>query len=238
MSGQKTWTSFARYSDWCILLVRTDADAPRHGGLTFLLLDMKTPGISIRPLREMTGESWFNEVFFDEVRVPLENVVGEVGEGWRIAMTTLAHERGSSAQHALLERDLDALMKLARTHLRNGRPASEDPVIRQRLAAYAASVMVLRMTAYRNVSALERHGEPGPEGSTLKLFWSELDQQVKSTAIEILGLDGLVPEGDPKSVAHGHWAHELLWSRAATIYAGTSEIQRNIIAHRVLGLPR
>ena len=238
VTGQKTWTSFARYADWCILLVRTDPDAGRHGGLTFLLLDMNTPGIEIRPLREMTGESWFNEVFFDEVRVPLSHVVGGIGQGWQIAMTTLAHERGSSAQHALLERDLEAMMTLASRRLRNGKAASEDPVIRQKLASFAASVMILRMTAYRNVSSLERDGVPGPEGSTLKLFWSELDQEVKSAAVEILGLDGLVPDGDAACVDDGYWAHELLWSRAATIYAGTSEVQRNIIAQRVLGLPR
>ncbi|MGH0038427.1 MAG: acyl-CoA dehydrogenase family protein [Myxococcota bacterium] len=238
VTGQKIWTSFARYSDWCILVVRTDPDAPRHRGITFLLLDMKTPGIEIRPLVEMTGEAWFNEVFFDRVRVPLRNVVGEVGRGWDIIMTTLAHERGSSAQHAKLAADVARLVQLARETPRGAGTAAEDPLIRQRLAEYMAQVMILKMTAYRNASALEERGVPGPEGSILKLFWSELDQRVKKTALDILGPYALVPEGDPLAVDQGYWAYELLWSRAATLYAGTSEVQRNIIANRTLGLPR
>jgi alkylation response protein AidB-like acyl-CoA dehydrogenase len=238
VNGQKTWTSFAQYADWCILLVRTDRDAPKHKGLSFLLLDMKTPGIEIRPLREMTGEAWFNEVFFDDVRVPLGHLVGELNQGWQIAMTTLAHERGSSAQHARLRVDLDRLNELARTTYRDGRRMADDPLVRQKLADFAAHEMILKMTAYRNASEIARHGVPGPEGSTMKLLWSELDQRVKAAAIEILGPDSMVPQGDARAIDNGYWAYELLWSRAATIYAGSSEVQRNIIAQRVLGLPR
>ena len=238
VTGQKIWTSFAHHADWCILVVRTDPDAPKHEGLSFLLVDMKSPGITIRPLREMTGEAWFNEVFFDGVRVPRENLVGELNQGWRVVTTTLAHERGSSAQHSRLERDVERLIALARRTRRNGRPASEDPLVRQQLMDFAAHSMILRMTSYRNASEIERTGIPGPEGSTLKLLWSELDQRVKAFALDLLGPAGLVPEGDPLAVDDGYWAYELLWSRAATIYAGTSEIQRNIIAQRVLGLPR
>ena len=238
VNGQKTWTSFARYADWCILLVRTDPDAPKHKGLSFLLLDMKTPGIDIRPLVEMTGEAWFNEVFFDDVRVPSENIVGELNQGWSIAMTTLAHERGSSAQHARLRVDLDRLNELARTTWRDGRRMADDPAVRQKLADFAAHEMILKMTSYRNASEIAHKGVPGPEGSTIKLLWSELDQRVKSAAIEILGVDGMIPRGEERAVDDGYWAYELLWSRAATIYAGSSEIQRNIIAQRVLGLPR
>jgi alkylation response protein AidB-like acyl-CoA dehydrogenase len=186
----------------------------------------------------MTGHAWFNEVFFDRVRVPRENVVGEIDRGWDVVITTLLHERGSSAQHARLEVELGLVLELARRTPRGGGVAADDPVIRQRLARHAAEVRILRTTAWRNASLLERTGQPGPEGSTLKLFWSELDQRIKDTAIEILGPAGLVPEGDPLAVDGGLWCHELLWSRAATIYAGTSEIQRNIIAQRVLGLPR
>ncbi len=238
VTGQKIWTSFAKQSDWCILVVRTDPDAPKHKGLSFLLVDMRSPGITIRPLREMTGEAWFNEVFFDEVRVPKDLLVGELNKGWNVVMTTLAHERGSSAQHGRLGREIGALIALAKRTVRGGKRAADDPAIRQKIADFLAHVMILKMTAYRSASEIERTGVPGPEGSTLKLLWSELDQRVKDTAIELLGEQGLVPEGDPLSVEDGYWQHELLWSRAATIYAGTSEIQRNIIAQRVLGLPR
>ena len=238
VNGQKTWTSFAQQADWCILVVRTNPDAPKHKGLTFVLLDMQTPGITIRPLVEMTGHAWFNEVFFDDVRIPLENVVGEIDGGWEIVTTTLAVERGSSAQHARLIADIERLIAIARATPRGTGTLADDPLIRQKLVDYAAHAMILRMTAYRNASALEKTGVPGPEGSTMKLLWSELDQRVKQTAIEILGAAGLVQKGDALAMDEGYWAYELLWSRAGTIYAGTSEVQRNIVAQRVLGLPR
>jgi alkylation response protein AidB-like acyl-CoA dehydrogenase len=238
VSGQKIWTSFAQHSDACILVVRTDPEAPKHRGLSFLLVDMRSPGITVRPLRELTGEAWFNEVFFDRVRVPCRNLVGELHGGWDVVVTTLAHERGTSAQHARLAVELEKLAALARRTPRGARPASEDPLVRQKLAAFAAGVAILRATAWRNASRLARTGRPGPEGSTLKLLWSELDQRVKDLALEILGPAGLVAPGDPRAVEGGAWGAAWLWSRASTIYAGTSEIQRNIIAGRVLGLPR
>jgi alkylation response protein AidB-like acyl-CoA dehydrogenase len=238
VTGQKIWTSFAQHAQWCILVVRTDPNAPRHRGLTFLLVDMASPGITIRPLKEMTGEDWFNEVFFDGVRVPRANVVGEVGRGWDVVVSTLSHERGSSAQHARLEVEVERLCRLAKRVFYRGAPASQHVEVRQRLAELLTGVATLRMTAYRNASTRQETGGPGPEGSIMKVAWSELDQKVKETASEILGLAGLVAEGDPLAVESGYWAHELLWSRAATIYAGTSEIQRNIIAQRALGLPR
>jgi alkylation response protein AidB-like acyl-CoA dehydrogenase len=238
VTGQKIWTSFAQAADWCILVVRTDPDSTRHRGLSFLVVDMKTPGITVRPLREMTGEAWFNEVFFDEVRVPIEHLVGELHRGWDVVLTTLSVERGTSAQHARLASDLERLIELARTTRYGRGMAAEDKGVRQKLAAFATEVRILRMTAYRNAAAIERTGQPGPEGSTLKLACSELDQRMKHAAIEILGASGLVPAGDPRSVDSGFWCHELLWSRATTIYAGTSEIQRNILAQRILGLPR
>ena len=239
VTGQKIWTSFARHSEWCIAIVRTNPAAPKHRGLTFLLVDMRSPGITIRPLREMTGEAWFNEVFFDRVRVPLANVVGEVDRGWDVVLTTLAHERGSSAAHARTAVELDRLIDLARRRRgASGSRAASDPRTRQKLAQHLTEVAILRMSAYRAASALERTGAPGPEGSTLKLAWSELQQRLQDTAVEILGLAGLVPEGDAEALDGGSWCHELLWSRAATIYAGTSEVQRNILARRALGLPR
>ncbi|GIW41994.1 MAG: putative acyl-CoA dehydrogenase FadE17 [Candidatus Binatia bacterium] len=238
VTGQKIWTSVAQYADWCMMLVRTDPTLPRHKGLTFLLVPMKSPGITIRPLREMTGEAWFNEVFFDGVRVPRSHVVGELGGGWRVAMTTLAHERSGSTPHIRLQGEQRLLFRLARQVLRNGRPASEDPVVRQKLAQYAIEVACLRYTAYRNVTVIQRTGMPGPEGSILKIFWSELEQRMKDTAIELLGPRGLLLREDPRAPEGGFWSHELLWSRSSTIYAGTSEVQRNIVAQRVLGLPR
>ena len=240
VTGQKIWTSFAQHAHWCILVVRTDPQSQRHRGLSFLLVDMQTPGITIRPLREITGHAWFNEVFFDAVRVPRANLVGTLHRGWDVVLTTLAHERGSSSAFARLGATLGQLCALARrtpSATASGTAAS-DPRIRDRLAQYWTELAVLRMSAYRSASALEAGAVPGPEGSTLKLAWSELEQRVFDTAIEITGLAGLVAEGDAAALVAGFWGHELLWSRAATIYAGTSEVQRNILAQRVLGLPR
>ena len=238
ITGQKIWCSFAQHADWCILVVRSDSHAPKHKGLTFLLVDLKSPGITIRPLREMTGDAWFNEVFFDDVKVPRAHVVGEVHRGWDVVITTLAHERGAAAPHTRLQMERRMIAQLAQRTGCNGGSAAHDPRVRQKLAQFAIEVEILRLTAYRNVSAMVRDGRPGPEGSILKLFWSELDQRMKDTAIEILGPAGLLLEESPRTVDHGFWSHDLLWSRAATIYAGTSEVQRNIIAQRVLGLPR
>jgi alkylation response protein AidB-like acyl-CoA dehydrogenase len=239
VTGQKIWTSFAQYADWCILVVRTDPRAPRkHDGLSFLLVDMRSPGITIRPLVEMTGEAWFNEVFFDAVRVPRANVVGAIDRGWDVVLTTLAHERGGAAPHARLRRELHALLRLAHHAPRGVAPAAQDPGVRQRLAQLAVEVQVARLTAYRNVSVLQRTGKPGPEGSILKLFWSELEQRLMDTAGEILGPFASLARGEARAPQGGFWSRELLWTRSATIYAGTSEVQRNIIAQRVLGLPR
>jgi alkylation response protein AidB-like acyl-CoA dehydrogenase len=210
VNGQKTWTSFAHQADWCILVVRTNPEAPKHKGLTFLLVDMKTPGIGIRPLIEMTGHAWFNEVFFDDVRVPIRNVVGEIDQGWDIVITTLSVERGSSAQHARLYSDLELLIEAAREVPSVHGRRTDDPRVRQKIAEFAAEMMVMKMSAYRNAWKLEQDGIPGPEGSTLKVFWSELDQRVKAEALEILGPLAMVPEGDPMALDDGYWAYESL----------------------------
>ena len=235
---QKIWTSYARFADWCILIARTDFQAPKHKGLTFLLVDMKSPGITIRPLVEMTGVAWFNEVFFDDVVVPRANMVGHLNEGWSIAITTLAHERGGSAPHARLWGELSDALALARECRSGGLPATRDQLSRQQLAQSYIDVEVIRLVAYRQVFELMRTGHPGPEGSYLKLLWSEADLRMKELAIELEGPYGLLERGDPRALDAGRWQYEYLWSRAATIYAGTSEVQRNIIAQRVLGLPR
>jgi len=233
VTGQKIWTSYAAFADWCILIVRTDFQAPKHKGLTFLLVDMRTPGITIRPLVEMTGVAWFNEVFFDDVRVPRANVIGELNQGWTIAITTLAHERGGAAPHARLGRELQDVFALARTC-----GQTRDSKARQRLAQTYVETEILKLMAYKQVSDIMRTGHPGPEGSCLKLVWSELDMRMKDLAIDLEGPYAALERGTPRAVDAGRWQYEYLWSRAASIYAGTSEVQRNIIAQRVLGLPR
>jgi alkylation response protein AidB-like acyl-CoA dehydrogenase len=238
VTGQKIWTSVARHADWCMLVTRTGFEGPKHKGLTFLLVDMQTPGITIRPLREMTGEEWFNEVFFDEVRVPRANVVGEINGGWQVVMTTLGFERAGSTPHVRLQAEARLLADLSRRTTRNGTPAAQDPLVRQKVAQCTIESSILRYTAYRNITQVLRTGVPGPEGSILKIFWSELEQRLKDVAIEILGPFGMLPREDARTIDGGFWVHELLWSRSSTIYAGTSEVQRNIIAQRSLGLPR
>ncbi len=233
VTGQKIWTSYARFADWCILVVRTDVHAPKHKGLSFLLVDMKSPGITIRPLVEMTGVAWFNEVFFDDVRVPREQMVGELNQGWQIAITTLAHERGGSAPHARLAGEMHDVLELAR---RVG--TARDRRWRQRLAQSFIETEILRLLAYKQVTDLMREGHPGPEGSYLKLVWSETDVRMKELALEMEGPYGALARGSAQAIDGGRWEYEYLWSRAATIYAGTSEVQRNVIAQRVLGLPR
>jgi len=238
VTGQKIWTSYARWADWCILIVRTDFTVPKHKGLTFLLVDMKSPGVTIRPLVEMTGVAWFNEVFFDDVRVPRSNMVGDLNQGWQIAITTLAHERGGSAPHARLAGELAAMIRMARGMTTAGAPATRDPIHRQRLARAWIDTEVVRLVAYRQVSEMMRTGHPGPEGSYLKLLWSESDIRMKEAGIALQGPYAQIERGDARAVDAGRWQYEYLWSRAASIYAGTSEVQRNIIAQRVLGLPR
>ena len=237
VNGQKVWTSYARYADWCILIVRTDPDAAKHRGLTFALLDMKTPGITVRPLVEMTGLAWFNEVFFENVVIPLDMVVGEMNRGWDIAITTLSHERGTVVPYQRHKQHLDSLAARAR-RLAKDVPLSADPLVRQRLAQIAIDVEVLRLSVYRNISQIMRSGKPGPEGSMLKLLLSELEQRIMETASWISGAYAQLDEHAPQAYDQGRWQYGYLWSRAATIYAGTSEVQRNIIAQRVLGLPR
>jgi alkylation response protein AidB-like acyl-CoA dehydrogenase len=237
VNGQKVWTSYARHADWCILIVRTDPDAPKHRGLTFALLDMKTPGINVRPLVEMTGVAWFNEVFLENVVIPLDMVVGEIDRGWDIAITTLSHERGTVVPYQRLRQHVDRLTALARRLSRDVPPAA-DPLVRRRLAQLAIDVELLRLSVYRNITQVMRSGRPGPEGSMLKLLWSELEQRIMEAASWISGGYAQLDQHAPQAHDAGRWQYGYLWSRAATIYAGTSEVQRNIIAQRVLGLPR
>ena len=240
VNGQKTWNSYGWIADWCELVVRTDPNLPKHKGLTVLLVDMKSPGISVRPLRQITGESEFAEVSFRDVRVPVENVVGNVNQGWDVAIGTLMHERGTfgAGLQITFRRNMERLIELAGQLQRNGKSAAQDPLIRQKLAQCYAEIEVMRWNQMRAFSRISATGVPGPEGSIQKIFWSELNQRLQQVAQELLGPFGQLAGSSEHSVDKGSWAYGYLRSRGNTIEAGTSEIQRNIIGHFVLGLPR
>jgi alkylation response protein AidB-like acyl-CoA dehydrogenase len=240
ITGQKVWMSWAEYSDYCILLARTDPTAPKHKGISFLLVDMRSPGITIRPTKQITGEAEFSEVFFDSVVVPRENLVGGLHQGWAVAMTVLMHERGTSAigYQIRLRGELDELIRLAQSLEREGHRASDDPLLRQKLAQAYIEVEILKHNIYRSVTQIMRSGKPGPESSIVKLFWSEMDRRQKELGLEMLGMYSQLMKGSKWAVDYGRWLRAFVWSRAGTIYAGSSEIQRNIIAERVLGMPR
>jgi alkylation response protein AidB-like acyl-CoA dehydrogenase len=235
VNGQKIWTSFAQMADYCLLLVRTDFEAAKHKGITCLLVDMRTPGISVRPLRMMSGDSGFNEVFFTDARVPVAQVLGEINNGWTTAITALMNERANlgTGVQVLFRRNLNALIARSRTIDRNGRPASADPVVRQKLAQAYLELEILRLNTNRALTTLAKSRVPGAEGSIQKIYWSEMNQRMQQTAQEILG-----PYGQLLDFDDGAWQYGYLRSRGNTIEAGTSEIQRNIVAERVLGLPK
>jgi alkylation response protein AidB-like acyl-CoA dehydrogenase len=231
VDGQKVWSSFAHVADWCILLARSDPGSTRHAGLTYLIVEMHAPGVEVRPLRQLTGEAEFNEIFFTGVEVPAENVVGEIGGGWEVAMTTLLHERGTLgfALQASLEVQVRKLLGLVRDR-------GADPILRDRIAREWIELQALRMTNVRALSQLVQTGVPGPEGSIAKLVWSEANQRVTKLALEILGPEAAL--ADENAPYGGYWQYEQLRSRGNTIEAGTSEILRSIVAERVLSLPR
>jgi len=235
VNGQKIWTSFGHVANWCLLVVRTDPAAPKHKGLTCLLVDMKSPGVVVRPLRMMTGYAESNELFFTDVRVPVSSVLGQVNQGWGVALTALGNERANlgTGLYMMYKRDLDALLKRASTMRRAGRPITEDPTVRQKLAQAYLDLEVFRLNSLRTLSSMSHSNAPGAEGSILKLYWSEMNQRNAQLALEVLGLPGQSWDFDD-----GRWGFNYLRSRGNTIEAGTSEIQRNIIAQRVLGLPR
>lgn len=240
VNGQKVWNSYGWAADWCALLTRSDANSTKHQGLTYLLIDMKSPGVEVRPLRQMTGESEFCEIFFRDVRVPAANVLGQVGDGWNVAIGTLAHERATlgAGVQITLKRQFDRLVELSRTTIRNGKPAAEDPVIRQKLGQCYTDIEVMRLNQMRAISRINQKGVPGPEGSVLKIFWTELNQRFQQIATEVLGPYATLTKGGPHAIDDGQWAYSFLRARGNTIEAGTSEIQRNIIGHFVLGLPK
>jgi alkylation response protein AidB-like acyl-CoA dehydrogenase len=228
VNGQKVWTTLAHAAKWCMLLARERKETNPRDGLTYLLVDMESPGIEVRPLVQITGDAEFNEIFFKDVRVPKSQILGAPGQGWAVAMTTLLHERGTLGL-ALTTRAQITASELAERARRLGRGG--DPLVRQRIAQHSIEARALQLNGYRAVTALKRSGIPGPEGSILKLMWSELNQRMTETAMDIAGPASQVGDGEG-------WKYQFLRSRANTIEAGTSEVLRNILAERVLGLPR
>ncbi len=240
INGSKVWTSLGQVADWCMLLVRTDPTAPKHRGISYLLVDMKSPGITVRPLRQMTGEEEFNQIFFDDVHVPRESLLGPLNGGWGVALTTLMNERATLSLALVMRfhNTFEDLAELGRRVIAAGAPGLDAALIRQQLAQFYIDVESMKYLAYRNFSRLMRGGEPGPEGSVSKLLWSELNQRMNEFALTLEGPGAVLAEGSKHVVASGRWQYGMLRSRGNTIEEGTSEIQRNIIAERILKLPK
>jgi alkylation response protein AidB-like acyl-CoA dehydrogenase len=227
VTGQKVWTSGAQYSKWCMLVARTDFDAPKHKGLSYFLLDMEQDAVQVRPLRQITGESEFNELFIEEARIPDANLLGGEGNGWKVALTTLMNERAGLGffLQVRLRQLLDELLAEA-----SDRGLLDDPMIADRLGELHLKAEVLRLTAYRGLSTIEKYGQPGPEGSLVKWMWSETNQQLTQFAADLLGPEVLGSDS--------RWSYELLRARGNSIEGGTTEVLKNIVAERVLGLPK
>jgi alkylation response protein AidB-like acyl-CoA dehydrogenase len=227
VTGQKVWTTLAHHAKWCMLVARTDPDAPKHQGLTYFLMDMEQDAVQVRPLRQITGEAEFNELFMEEARVPVDNIIGGEGNGWAVAITTLMHERATLAFGLQVAVKL-SLRQLVEAATESG--AAADPQVRDRLAQLYIEAEVLRLNAYRGLTAIMRNGVPGPEGSLGKWQWAEVNQALIELAMDVRG---------PRAVLQDDtWTYRFLRARANSIEGGTTEILKNIVAERVLGLPR
>ncbi|HYD48520.1 MAG TPA: acyl-CoA dehydrogenase family protein [Terriglobales bacterium] len=238
VNGQKVWTSNAHFADWMFCLVRTDPDAPKHHGISYVLIDMKSPGITVRPLVQMTGDAGFNEVFFEDVRVPRQNLVGELNQGWKVANATLAHERNMLGATTRTQQMFQSLLRLAQSRQRYGRPAADDPVIRQRLAELLIGVESMKLHSYRQLTDNLRKRPPGIGASINKLVSTELNHDLTTLALEILGSSGSLSRTSERVVDRGIWPYEHMFTLGLIIGGGTSEIQKNIISERGLGMPR
>ena len=238
VNGSKVWTSNAHRADFTTLLCRTDPDAPKHKGLSYLLVDMKSPGITVRPLVQMTGESGFNQVFFDDVQIPMANLVGEKNRGWMVAMTNMMFERTIHGGRTDMMVEVRQLTELAKKVDRGGRPAWQDSYVRQRLAGFACEAAALKYTSFRQLTSQLKGLPPGPEGSMMKLGTSGLNLRMQDFAMELLGPYSQLEYQASGAIDRGKWSHRMLAARRGTIAAGTNEIQHNIIGERVLGLPK
>ena len=233
LNGQKTWSSGAHYADKSFLLARTDSEAEPHKGISFFLVDMNQPGIEVRRIKQMTGGGEFSEIFLSNAVVEDRDMVGEPGAGWKIAMTVFGFERAGLAQAARFERAVAELAGLARD-----RGVGSDATIRQKVAQAQIEAHVFRLIGLRSLTSAQQGKAPGPEASLTKLYWSEMDKRLRETAVGRQGAYGVLAPGSPYAIEQGRWQYGWMWAQAETIYAGSSEIQRNIIAERVLGLPR
>lgn len=238
ITGQKVWTSKAQYADWIYLLVRTDPDTDKRDGISYVLADLSTPGIEVRPIRQITGQAEFNEVFFDAARVPLANVLGPLHGGWKVAKSTLGYERVGQSRTHRIERRLGIVAKMAMSANALSDNGLDDSYVADHIARYAAQVEALRQIAAQATAAGVRGVNPGPEASVAKLLTSELDQAMANFGLDLAGGPGTLERGSPGAAKKGNVAQSYLLMRAATFGAGTSEIQRNVIAERLLGLPR
>ncbi|MGH8012330.1 MAG: acyl-CoA dehydrogenase family protein [Candidatus Binataceae bacterium] len=234
INGQKVWTSDAHHADMCFLLVRTDPEAPKHKGITYLLVDMHSPGITVRPLVQMTGDRGFNEMFFEDVRVPKKNIIGEKNQGWLVALTSLMYERRARDMTEVVTE----LARLARAVRRNGGSAWDDSDVRQRISEFMCEAQAIRYTGLRQFTRELKGLSPGPESSIQKVAYSELNVRIQKFAMELLGPYSQFAYQAPLAIDDGKWSYRMLAARGMTIGAGTSEIQRNVIGERVLGLPK
>ena len=240
INGQKVWTSLAHIADWMMLLARTDPQAPKHKGITYFLLDMKSPGVTVKPLKQITGDAEFNEVFFDNVRVHERQVLGGVNNGWAVGLTTLMYERlalGFGLQ-VRLRIALESMIDMARRVEKHGRVVTRDPVMRQKIAQLWIDTEALKYTGARAITRLLKGELPGPEASTGKMGWVETHQKLQELAMEIEGPYSQLTKGSERAIDGGVWQYGFLRSRANSIEGGTTEIQKNIIGERVLGLPK
>jgi alkylation response protein AidB-like acyl-CoA dehydrogenase len=240
VTGQKVWTTFAHVAKWCMLVARTDPDAPKHQGLTYFIMDMEQDGVEVKPLVQITGEAEFNEIFMEEARIPEENVIGEVGNGWTVAITTLMNERTgiAFASQALVQIQLRRLIELAAGTRRDGGTALDDPQVRERIGQLFIEAEVLRLTGYRGLTQVMKQGFPGPEGSLGKWHWAEINQHLTELAMDIEGPYSQLAKGSEYAIDDASWQYYFLRARANSIEGGTTEILKNIVAERVLGLPK
>jgi alkylation response protein AidB-like acyl-CoA dehydrogenase len=237
VNGSKIWTSAAHHADWIFLLVRTDPDAPKHKGISYLLVDMKTPGVTVRPLVQMTGARGFNQVFFEDVRVPRQNLVGQKNQGWQVALTTLMFERSTGHDRGIAKQ-VSELVELARRVPRNRGVAWDAAGVRQKIAQFNLEAEAIKYTGYRQLTRQLKGLPPGPEGSMLKLCSTELALRIATFAMELLGPYSQLEVAAPLALDEGKWSQRMLAARGPTIYAGTNQIQHNIIGERVLGLAK
>ncbi|MDQ8730172.1 acyl-CoA dehydrogenase family protein [Bradyrhizobium sp. LHD-71] len=238
INGQKIWTSRARYADMMFCLVRTEPDKPKHLGISYLLISMKTPGIEVRPLKTMTGRAEFNEVFFTDVRVPVTQIVGSRGEGWAVANATLKHERGMLGDPNASRRRLTMLAKLMQEEAVDGHRPIDEPVLRDRLMQLEGRLLAMQFTGMRNETAAAKKESPGLAGMIMKLQGCELNHQLSTLAIDALGELGVLYDDSPYLRAHGSWQSSSMFELGLIIGGGTAQIQKNIIAERGLDMPR